>query len=1461
MNIKVSGITLAACLLGYTANAKVNFAEPYQPTLSKLYDSDSPIKSGYGLNFKDDYSGPIDFIYYHKEEDGTFTMVDYIIATTVGGGDSQFLSREDVIDSKPDGFIGYFHKQNSIEGGALKIDNTKVGAIYADFIKNNAQFGGAINNKGDIKAITGDFIQNSATNDSDNSLGGAVFNTNNIEKITGNFIGNKATSNEISQGGAIYNKDSSVISEIKGDFIGNFTESATEIEVDITGGGAILNSGKITQITGDFVGNYASGKSLSQTYGGAIINSGLITQIDGDFNGNYTFNNGNGFSRGGAIYNFIGGEIKTINGDFISNSAIGGSSSEGGAIYMEELSLAGNINGNFINNVAGNGGAIYVGNMANIVALKSNFSNNNALNNGGAIYLNSGSIGKMQPTSEIEKFSGGGIIGDFKNNNATGNSGRGGAIYANRSNISNIKGNFDENYVRSYGTEAGDGAFGGAIAAIRTSVEEYEMNKLKNQITHLGGGINGNFTGNFVESQHQAYGGAIAGYFVNPEDLTSAKSDPARTFISGNFINNYASTESTTARALGGAIYNIGSLSLIADGADYLYSGNYTYDAIAGKVYNAIFIETGYAKDLTNDLTAPKLSIDLANNGSITFNDNIIGGRDHGASALDGGKPTDFDISYDESYDINIKGEKDANGNPTGMVVFNNEVINAKEVNVENAVLRLGSFEHSDQNAQNYKGNGLFKSADGSGSITNLTLTNSVLDLAYDDYQELELSSITSNGDQNQLSFGANFEQSKSDSITVSSAYGDIKLKSIYLDGKVQVGDTITLFNNGMDGYLGISNIDNFKLVYEGEGFKLSYTNGMLKVEESLGDAYPIYNSAQDTSHIESSVYDGSSDHGVLINKGEVTINNSTFANNMNLGNNHSPDGNGGVILNINSENSSLDIIDSSFTSNTASGKGGAIYSEDDVKITANKKDVILSGNTDASGNNDIYMEQGKELHLAANTGKKIDIDSGINGDDGGYNIAVSGSGDININSNTNNVDTVTINSGNLNVANSEYLTDVNLVLNGGVYGVEKNQIGDINIKNLTGNGGSIWLDIDPDQELSDIINVSGDMTGTTGLVLNVLSENQPEDRILFATTPNYDPTSNAGFEVYRTMGSPFKWTTEYDEDDKNWYFPIPSLASNILVEAEVLSYIGLQSASIEQTRSMVSNVRNKVSANKIPYKRCGVYDECYNAEPLHNVWINPIYHTSTIKKPVHIESDIWGLEAGFDLQQDANNKIGFFASYRRGDYDLNGKGSKFISSTKSNIDIDSYLAGLYYRYDQNNSRVFATIYGGIQTADIKTNDGVKSDNDGMQFGGSIEAGHVFYAIHGITLDPTIGLYYTQIDWDKAKDNFAKRAKYDTVRQLEIEAGIAISRIIAMDKGYAKYYIKPSIVQTITDGDNVNITGLNNVRTYNDQLLGRIEVGGKVSITESLSGFGYLNYTGGSNYSASSFGLGLNYAW
>ena len=450
-----------------------------------------------------------------------------------------------------------------------------------------------------------------------------------------------------------------------------------------------------------------------------------------------------------------------------------------------------------------------------------------------------------------------------------------------------------------------------------------------------------------------------------------------------------------------------------------------------------------------------------------------------------------------------------------------------------------------------------------------------------------------------------------------------------------------------------------------------------------------------------------------------------------------------------------------------------------------------------------------------------------------------------------------------------------------------------VNLKGWKASGNSfLHVDVDVENLTADMLNVNGNVEGTTKLVLYPNSDKDIRgESILFAQSTN-DTTGNAdSFKVWRVYRSPYMFDVKHTPTGKNanqWELemgnqvnpdadqkpderpdpevpdikptPTPDKPTNP-VYGEVVAYGALPAAALEQTRSVVDNVSGQAAGRRSYCPGCGFYDYYWNGEAFRNLWVNPTYYTSNIDAPFDVDADIWGIEAGGDLQYDLNNKIGIFVSYRQGNYDMNGDGERYYSTVGSEIDIDSYLAGLYYRYDRNNWYAFATLYGGTQQADIKTDDGVKSDTDGVEFGASLEAGYDYNLTDTVYLTPSLGVFYTQVNYDDATDSVGKKAEYNDLKQIELEAGVKLTKAFRLDEGYANVYVKPSVVQTLVDGDEVTITGLGKVNTLDDETLGRIELGGRYGFTDQLSAYGWANYTFGSDYDATTVGLGLNCAW
>ena len=441
-----------------------------------------------------------------------------------------------------------------------------------------------------------------------------------------------------------------------------------------------------------------------------------------------------------------------------------------------------------------------------------------------------------------------------------------------------------------------------------------------------------------------------------------------------------------------------------------------------------------------------------------------------------------------------------------------------------------------------------------------------------------------------------------------------------------------------------------------------------------------------------------------------------------------------------------------------------------------------------------------------------------------------------------------------------------------------------VNLKGWSASNSYLHVDVDVAAGTADVLNIAGDVVGQTKVIIYADSEEVTDKSILFATATGEAEQDANAFSVYRVYNSPYMFDVAYNPDGENgkeWSLAmtdeenenagilpdpigtpevpdvdvpdidIPDInIPTAPVYGEVVAYGALPAAALEQTRNMVDNIGGQVAATRTQ-----------DAAANYNLWVNPTYYTSNIDSPFAIDADIWGIEAGGDIQRDVHNRLGIFVSYRQGEYDMNGNGDKYRSPVGSEIDIDSYIAGLYYRYDHNNWYAFATLYGGIQEADIKTDDGMKSDTDGVEFGASAEVGYDYALTDSVTLTPELGVFYTQVNYDDAEDNVGKSASYDDARQIELEAGVKLAKTFMTDESFASVYVKPSVVQTIVDGDEVNITGLGDVEALDDATLGRIEIGGRYGFTTNLSAYGWANYTFGSDYDATTFGLGLNYAF
>jgi len=171
-------------------------------------------------------------------------------------------------------------------------------------------------------------------------------------------------------------------------------------------------------------------------------------------------------------------------------------------------------------------------------------------------------------------------------------------------------------------------------------------------------------------------------------------------------------------------------------------------------------------------------------------------------------------------------------------------------------------------------------------------------------------------------------------------------------------------------------------------------------------------------------------------------------------------------------------------------------------------------------------------------------------------------------------------------------------------------------------------------------------------------------------------------------------------------------------------------------------------------------------------------------------------------------------------------------------------------------------VYGGIQEADIKTKDNVSSDSDATEFGASIAAGYVYNMNYSFNIEPSAVISFRSLSYDDAKDIYGKTAEFDTLTLLEADLGVKFENTWNLDSGYAKAYIRPSLLFNSVSGDEVTITNfLDKSPEIDDGAYARLEIGGSADLSKFFSMYSTVRATAGSDYQDLAVTAGLNYVF
>ena len=956
-------------------------------------------------------------------------------------------------------------------GGALKNDPS----------------GLVISTSSQIGNITGDFVNNSMNtliNETGNgySQGGAIYNfspdstlvdkSSVIGDIKGNFIGNtaltisaKATSlDEIkdyipadkipdslftgttgkaySRGGAIYNNNAESTDNIStiGNITGNFVNNSAFVKANDgeSYGGAIANFNVMKNITGDFIGNTAIVNSGNgKAYGGAIYNAnGTMGNFTGDFVSNIAavgygdlsnIKNWSGSGYGGAIANDKG-TIGTITGNFVNNIA----SYYGGAIYNTKEATIGNITGDFVGNYANYSGAIHNEGMLGDVT--GDFVNNISKNNAGAIY-STGTIGTIN----------GNFINNISQNGAS-------ALY-----LSGTMGDINANFIGNISGGSGLLGNGGGTVSIQTGdniniTGDFISNQSSMSSIISNGGILGKISGNFIENKALASGGIMNMGIIDE--------------IAGKFIRNQASMFG------GSSIYNIDMFSSqVPEGEEYNFginNINADFDSNSSGIFGGAIYNTARIDNIVGDFTNNKTTGNFKQ-----FIDQYM---------FRGNVEIPEDINYEEAYN-----EQLAKLDPNSQYYYQQKYDLEREItmfslremksgfgagvlNMASNTMMLFPLVTSDATIDNIKGDFIGNTAEGyityGGGIANIAWGDDMttlgsylgLELLGDNLTEEEAKEILNTplnntignieGDfiQNTAASGgaiANFKMENDGALPLFCVIGDT-----YTGSGMQGGNDFSMIMSQMKD-LGIERqsnlvidrisgdfIENKAEVTEFEGFQTAI-DYIYKMGESVkaqfagpdSDASWEELSETITEEIEKAKQEGKTEQQI---QELQSIKNfvDSYAQIPNLEEDLKTSlGKGGAIFNKGGKIG--EIVNSSFVRNSASttfdgvdAQGGAIWTDQDLKITSTDGYESLFDGNFVSQNGEvrpeaIYVEKA-ELNLETKTGGKFLFNDEINGEE--YKLTTTGddTGVITFNNNIKNAE-ISLNNNTVNFTQGEF--------------------------------------------------------------------------------------------------------------------------------------------------------------------------------------------------------------------------------------------------------------------------------------------------------------------------------------------------------------------------------------------------------------------------------------------------------
>lgn len=590
---------------------------------------------------------------------------------------------------------------------------------------------------------------------------------------------------------------------------------------------------------------------------------------------------------------------------------------------------------------------------------------------------------------------------------------------------------------------------------------------------------------------------------------------------------------------------------------------------------------------------------------------------------------------------------------------------------------------------------------------------------------------------------------------------------------------------------------------------------------------------------------------GAVYNEGKITLDSGKGS--INFVQNSAEEG--GAVYNTGTfkvklgENGQLN-----FTSSSDS-----LYNTGTFAVEGNSLDTsTVNLNADVLGSGALSLNNTKLVmtDAAIDKAQKLNISNGFIDMQGASQLYLK-SGDV-----LNNTDISTVESAVINYTASSANSDFTLANNfthAGILNAQDGVISTITVNNLIGSNGSVYLDVDTGNNTSDVLKVTNSASGTINIKLsNGEVLNNEGVKIKFAETAASDSGFNFAFQNDDTV-----YTLETVKEEKDgvlsWY-----LYHGGSVRAEVVNYLMLPRAAVEQTRGINLDISKNDNSPRIRYeygygnKLRRVQDDRSKV----SLWVSPVYRQATFKSPVETKGDIVGGDFSLNVNLSESSKTGLFVSYRSGSYDQNGENGQYYNkNATTSLDLDSTLVGLYYHKYFSQFYLKGIAYAGEQKANVDSGD-VTASVKAIQGGAEVEMGYNAKVNERTTLTPMAKASYDYINFDDFTDSAGKKTSYDTIHDIEVEAGLKLSyNFNNVQQLPTVGYVKGSVVQLLENGGSATVQNVKFDDMLKNETAGRIEIGLDAMLTKNFAVGGFGNYTAGSDYNGFAVGGNMKYTW